>query len=145
MEKTFPVTVSILSPQALSAEVLPGFGIGLVGECQFYSGGFNHTYRVRAIDGRTYYLRANRSAWRTLDDILVELDVLDHLERKGFPAARPLRYLDGRPTCTVDAPEGRRVLALFTESPGYKISYAQEPGNVARRYGQAVARSWSWK
>jgi len=44
--------------------VLPGFAVGEVSECRFYSGGFNHTYQVKTGDGRTYYLRAYRIQWR---------------------------------------------------------------------------------
>ena len=135
----FPVIASILSPQALANDIVPGFGVGTVLECKFYSGGFNHTYRVKSGDGSTYYLRAYRIQWRSLADIQYELDVLNHLKGKGFPAARPLPYQDGRYFCAVQAPEGRRYLALFREAPGPEITYAQEPENVARHYGKAVA------
>lgn len=140
MTATFPVLASILSPQALADDVLPDFGIGPVAECKFCCGGFNHTYRVKTVDGRTYYLRAYRLQWRTLADIQYELDVLDHLKRKRFPAVRPLPYKDGQPFCAVPAPEGKRYLALFAEAPGMEVSYDHEPEAMARRYGQAVAR-----
>ena len=139
MRTHFPVIVSTLSPQALIEEILPGYGIGEVQECQFFSGGFNHTYRIKTVEGETYYLRAYRPQWRTLEDILYELDILEHLKHKGFPAARPVPYQDKQLYCAVEAPEGRRYLALFTEAPGPEVSYAQDPENVARRYGQAVA------
>ena len=139
MRVPFPAIASILSPEALIDEVLPGFGLGEVGQCKLYSGGFNHTYRVKTTDGRTYYLRAYRIQWRTLDDIRYELDLLNHLKRKQFPAAQPVPYKDGQCFCAVPALEGRRYLALFTEAPGPEISYAHEPEKVAQRYGQAVA------
>ncbi len=139
MPASFPVIASTLSPQAFVDEILPGFGIGAIRECQFYSGGFNHTYRIKTVDGSTYYLRAYRIQWRTLEDILYELDVLNHLKHKGFPAAKPVPYKDGQPYCAVPAPEGVRYLALFTEAPGPEITYAHEPEKIAYRYGQAVA------
>jgi Ser/Thr protein kinase RdoA (MazF antagonist) len=140
MNKAFPVIASILSPDALINEVLPGFAVGVVSECKFYSGGFNHTYRITTGDGCIYYLRAYRNQWRTFDDIRYELDVLNHLKRKGYPAAKPVPYKDGQCFCAVTAPEGQRYLALFTEAPGQEITYAHEPEQVARGYGQAVAR-----
>jgi Ser/Thr protein kinase RdoA (MazF antagonist) len=140
MTATFPVIASTLSPQALVEDILPGFGVGAVSECKFYSGGFNLTYRVRIVDGSTYYLRAYRIHWRTLADIQYELDVLNHLKHKGFPAARPIPYKDGQFFCTVSAPEGMRTLVLFTEAPGPEISYDHEPEKVAQRYGKAVAQ-----
>jgi Ser/Thr protein kinase RdoA (MazF antagonist) len=140
MSVPFPAIESILSPLALVNDVLPGFSIGPVAGCSFFSGGFNHTYQVKTLDGCTYYLRAYRIDWRTLADIQYELDVLNHLKLKGFPAARPLLYKDGQCFCSVTAPEGRRYLALFSEAPGPEISYAQEPEKVARNYGQAEAQ-----
>jgi Ser/Thr protein kinase RdoA (MazF antagonist) len=140
MSDMLPVIASILSPEALIGEVLPGFGVGEVSECRFYSGGFNHTYRVKTADGCTYYLRAYRMQWRTLDDIQYELDVLNHLKHKGYPAARPVPYRGSQCFCAVPAPEGQRYVALFTEAPGQEISYAHEPERVAQSYGQAVAQ-----
>jgi Ser/Thr protein kinase RdoA (MazF antagonist) len=139
MTTPFPVIASILSPEALVNEILPGFGIGAVAECKFYSGGFNHTYRVKTVAGTFYYLRAYRIHWRTLADVQYELDVLNHLKNHGVPAARPVAYNDGRYFCLVPAQEGTRILALFTEAPGPEVSYDQDPAGNAQRYGRAVA------
>jgi Ser/Thr protein kinase RdoA (MazF antagonist) len=136
----FPVIASTLSPTALLEEILPGFGIGAVIDCKFYSGGFNHTYRIKSFDGKTYYLRAYRIQWRTLADVQYELDVLNYLYRKGFPAISPIPYKDERPFCIVNAPEGPRILVLFTEAVGEEISYEQKPAEIAQRYGRAVAQ-----
>jgi Ser/Thr protein kinase RdoA (MazF antagonist) len=62
----FPVLAPFLSPGALIQEVLPGFAVGEIGQCSFYSSGFNHTYRVRTADGRAYWLRAYRFTSRPL-------------------------------------------------------------------------------
>ncbi len=139
MTKTFPAIYSTLSPDALVRDILPGFGIGDGADCRFYSGGFNDTFRIGAADGSIYYLRAYRLQWRTLADIQWELDLLSHLQRKGFPAARPVPYQDGQLFCAVPALEGQRYLALFSEAPGPEISYDDEPAATAEHYGQAVA------
>lgn len=137
---TFPAVASILSPHALIQHVLPEFGIGPVAECRFFSGGFNHTYRVTAAEGRVYYLRAYRRTWRTLADIQYEMDVLNHLARKGFPAARVVVTKTGEGFSSVSAIEGTRYVALFTEVPGPEISYEQDPESMALRYGRSVAQ-----
>jgi Ser/Thr protein kinase RdoA (MazF antagonist) len=139
MSEPFPVIATILSPEALIKDILPGFDVGEIVECRFYSGGFNHTYQIKTEDAHIYYLRAYRRQWRTLADIQYELDVLNHLKRKGFPTVQPLPYEDGQYFCSVTAPEGKRYLALFSEAPGVEISYTQEPAKVARHYGKAVA------
>ena len=139
MAQPFPTIASILAPQALAASILPGFGLHEISDCRFFSGGFNHTYRARTAGGETFYVRVYRRGWRTLADICYELDVLNHLQLKGFPAARPLSFRDGRPYCPVDAPEGQRFVVVFSEAPGPEISYAEAPAETARRYGTAVA------
>jgi Ser/Thr protein kinase RdoA (MazF antagonist) len=95
---------------------------------------------VKTTAGDTYCLRAYRHPWRTLADIQYELDVLNHLKHKGFPATQPVPYRDGQSFCPVPAPEGTRYLALFTEAPGQEISYDHEPEKTAQRYGQAMAQ-----
>lgn len=139
MTNSFPALISILSPAALAEDILPNFGIGPVAECRFYSGGFNHTYRVAARSGETYYFRAYRPMWRTLADIRCELDALVHLARKDFPAARPQPYAGGEPYCEIFAPEGVRYGALFSLAPGEELTYEHEPDKVSYRYGRAVA------
>jgi len=136
----FPVIASILSPQAIAKDILPNFGVESVSEFQFYTGGFNDTYRIKTADDHTYYLRAYRIRWRTLADVQYELDVLNHLKGKNFPAARPVPYKDGQFFCKLSAPEGMRYLALFSEAPGREISYDEEPEKTALRYGLAVAQ-----
>ncbi|MEW5873383.1 MAG: hypothetical protein AB1894_29250 [Chloroflexota bacterium] len=76
MNAVYPVTYSTLSVEALVREVLPDFGVGEMAACQFFSGGFNDTYRVKTVQGAVYYLRVYRSCWRSLPDIQYELDVL---------------------------------------------------------------------
>jgi Ser/Thr protein kinase RdoA (MazF antagonist) len=139
MNTNFPVTYSIVSAKTLISDVLPDFGVGEIAACQFFTGGFNDTYRVKTMPGLTYYLRVYRTAWRSLPDILYELDVLNHLHRKGFSAIQPLPRHDGSLYFELDAPEGRRYAVLFTEAPGRLISYDHEPEKVAFQYGQAVA------
>jgi hypothetical protein len=44
MSVSFPVTYSTLSPEALATDVLPDYGVGVIADCEFYSGGINDTY-----------------------------------------------------------------------------------------------------
>jgi Ser/Thr protein kinase RdoA (MazF antagonist) len=140
MNHTFPATYSTLSTQALAAGILPEYGVDDVVQCEFYSTGFNDTYRVKTARGSTFYLRAYRLPWRTLADIEYELDALNHLHRQDAPVIRPLRRQDGQFVRAVPAPEGQRYIAVFSEAPGKEIAYDENPASVAYAYGQAVAR-----
>lgn len=139
MNASFPTTYSILSSEAIAARVLPAFNIGEIDFCRFFTGGFNDTYQVRAVGGTFFYLRIYRSGWRTLPDILAELDILNHLNDKGFSAVTPVPTREGSLLVELSAPEGVRYAALFTGAPGKLISYDNEPEKVAFQYGQAVA------
>jgi len=139
MKITFPVIQSVLSPKALAEDVESRFTIGEIAECTFYSGGFNHTYILKTSLNRVYYLRAYRQPWRTLEDIKYELDVLNHLNRQGFPAAQPIADKECNYHWSIFAPEGVRYAALFSEAPGPEISYEKKPKKTAYQYGQAVA------
>jgi len=44
MNVSFPVTYSTLSPKSLATDALPDYGVGVIADCRFYSGGFNDTY-----------------------------------------------------------------------------------------------------
>jgi len=139
MDAFFPAIHSTPSPAALMAEVLPGFNVGEIAACRYFIGGFNDTYQVETTTGTRYYLRIYRAFWRSLPDILYELDLLNHLARKGFPAARPLPYRDQGFTCELAAPEGPRYAVLFTEAPGKLVSYDEKPEEMAHHYGACVA------
>ena len=140
MSDCFPTTYSTLSTQALATDVLPDYGVGAVADCRFYSLGVNDTYVVETVQGGTYFLRVYRRGLRSLSDVGYELDVLNHLHRKGVAVARPLPRQDGSLIRELPAPEGTRYAVLFTEAEGKEPSYKQDPKGMAFKYGQAVAR-----
>src|SRR5262249_46643585 len=112
--------------------------------CVLLQHNLNDTYVVDAEAGR-YVLRASQAerasgwSWRTREDILFELDVLQHLSRKGVPVATPMVRRDGARVSAVPAPEGVRCLALFTYAPGEPVTPPKQTESLARAYGGAVA------
>ena len=138
MKETFPVTYSILSVKALAEEIRSAYGIA-VAAVKFYSTGFNDTYQLQCADSTLFYFRVYRKMWRSLEDIHYEVDVLNHLEKKNYPAIRPQRRLDGGQITTFHAPEGTRYGVLFSEARGKEISYGDDLEQMSFRYGQAEA------
>ena len=84
MEKYFPVTRSTLSVKALMIDVLPDYDIGTPLECRFLHLGLNDTYVVKTRD-RQCILRVYRAGWRSVSEILYELDVLLFLHQRERP------------------------------------------------------------
>ncbi|GHO57968.1 phosphotransferase enzyme family protein [Ktedonobacter robiniae] len=116
----FPVTHSILAPEALLAEVLPLYDLDEQVSCLFLTRGVNDTYLVQS--GTTkYILRVYRAGWRSLSDVLYEIDVVRYLDQKGIAVSMPVSQRDGGFVSTLQAPEGPRQAVLFTYAPGVEL------------------------
>jgi Ser/Thr protein kinase RdoA (MazF antagonist) len=139
MSTYFPVTHSTLSVKALITEVLSGYDIGAPTGGRLLHRGLNDTYQVETKDTK-YILRVYRAGWRSLSDILYELEVILHLERAGIAVSAPLPRKDGHLINTVTAPEGVRHVVLFTYAPGAEPPYDSAEEAASYLYGKAVAR-----
>ena len=139
MSNTFPVTHSILSVKALTTDVLPNYDIEAPTECRLLTLGLNDTFLV-STRGAKYILRAYRTGWRSLPEILYELEVLLHLKREGISVSTPIARKDGNPVGTVLAPEGLRYLVLFTHAPGQEPTYETDEENESYLYGKVTAK-----
>ncbi|GHO48346.1 phosphotransferase [Ktedonospora formicarum] len=140
----FPVIQSLLSPQALITEVLSNYDIGNLVECKLLSHNLNDTYLV-STNNYQYILRVSQAprpagrTWRSVSDILYELDLLLHLKRKGASVAVPLARRDGTLFGTVNAPEGQRVVVLFTYASGEPLAPPKQTPLLSALYGRTVA------
>lgn len=139
MNKTFPVTHSILSANSLSAELLPAYELDREAECKLINRGLNDTYWVKT-QSEKYILRAYRSGWRSQSDILFELDVLLHLKQKGIPVSYPVPRKDGQLVQSVLAPEGVRMIVLFSYAPGKEPNHETPEENQDYLYGKSAAQ-----
>ena len=54
-------------------------------------------------------MRVWRKSWRDVDIVRVELEFLDYLRERNFPASTPLRTREGELYFKVDSPEGSRA------------------------------------
>ena len=138
MKEYFPVTHSTLSIQALITNVLPNYNLGSFVEGELISCNMNDTYYVEADNGNKYILRVYRYNWRTLDDILDELDVLLYLKSQRLAVSVPLPKQDGSYITSVNAPEGERYIVLFSYVPGEELTYEAEEKD-SYLYGEMVA------
>ena len=141
MKRYFPVTHSTLSIQALIANVLPKYNLSSFVEGELISCNMNDTYCVEADNGNKYILRVYRSSWRSLDDILNELDILLYLKSQRAAVSIPLPRKDGSYSyiTLVNAPEGKRYIVLFSYVPGEELTYKAEEKD-SYLYGEMVAK-----
>jgi Ser/Thr protein kinase RdoA (MazF antagonist) len=124
-QPSFPVTYSILSAEALSAEVRRAYGLEGPIRCQLLRPGLNDTYLVSAGNERRI-LRVYRAGWRSAAEISYELQLLEHLASKAVSVSVPIPARDGDVLRPLPAPEGNRHLVLFSYATGAPLSWERE-------------------
>ena len=132
----FPAVHSVLSPTALLAEVLSRYDLENPVHCVFLARGVNDTYLVQS-GTEKYILRVYMAGWRSLSDILYEIDVLLHLQRNDVPASIPVAQRDGNYISVLHALEGNRQVVLFTYAPGRALN--RHDATDSYHHGRAVA------
>jgi Ser/Thr protein kinase RdoA (MazF antagonist) len=144
LTQPFPCHHSQLSTEMLVSRVLSAYQIGSIVECRLLSPRLNDTYIVITNDNQ-YILRVyqakheNGRMWRTITDILYEIDLLLHLDRKGVTVSTPIARKDGVFIQTVLAPEGIRPIVLFSYAPGTILIPPELTNESSTLYGYAMA------
>jgi len=140
MYKYFPATHSILSVGSLEKDVLPEYGLNSVIDFRLLRIGLNDTYLVKTSNGIKYILRIYRANWRSVCEIMYEIDVLNHLSEKGIPVSKAIPKIDGDYIRVISAIEGVRYAVLFTFADGNNFPWETEPESTAFKYGKAVGK-----
>lgn len=125
---TLPAMYSTISPEAAARFIEETFDTGPVTSCRLLKRGWNDTYEAQTRKAR-YALRIYR-AQRTLDEVLYELELIEHVREHGVGAAALIRTNDGSPAVTVQAAEGERCAVLFE----YVEGEAPEVGDLDAMY-----------
>ena len=95
MKNTFPTQKSILSSEAIKEHILTQYNLNGNYDCRFLTHGLNDTYRVKDID-QDYYLRVYRYEWRSKEDIISEIKLLNHLDKnEEISVASPIKKNNG--------------------------------------------------
>lgn len=138
-----PIIHSVFSGSGLSTQLLPDYDLGQIVECRLLQHNQNDTYLVRSDDAQ-YVLRVYQANGmytpRSESDIRYELELLDHLARKGINVSRPIARRDGSFIRALRAPEGPRQAALFSFVPGAPISHELWDTAYIHRLGEAAGR-----
>jgi Ser/Thr protein kinase RdoA (MazF antagonist) len=128
---------SRLSSRWIAEQILPLYPLTRIVRCQYYVFGLHDNYIVE--DGeKRYILRIYRNDWRSREEALFELDLLNFLG-KTVPVAFPIATKDGNYCLFVNCPEGERAVALFNFAPG-TAPCDQLTVPQSRLLGQATAR-----
>lgn len=107
-------------------------------QCRFYVSSLHDNYLIENA-GHKYMLRLYRSDWRSEEEALFELELLDFLQERQAPVAGPLRTQAGTLAVALESPEGQRLAALFQYAEGRAPEAAITP-EECRLLGSEVAR-----
>jgi Ser/Thr protein kinase RdoA (MazF antagonist) len=129
----------VLQEEALAALVEEKYNVPGPVQCRLHLAGLNDTYDVVTPD-RDYILRVYRHGWRSDGDVSFELDLLSHLKASGCPVAAGIALADGSTWFAVQAPEGRRQVALFDKAEGRALRNIEQTEATAQAYGVAAAQ-----
>lgn len=135
---------SIIDGAVLGELAARDFGLALIGPVQLIQHGLNDHYAMRTTQG-DYILRVYRHGWRTPDDIVWELALLEHLEACHVPVAAGIRRADGGWYSNLVALEGTRSVAIFQRAPGAYTHFGAagrhrvSPADCAAQFGQSLA------
>jgi Ser/Thr protein kinase RdoA (MazF antagonist) len=116
------VTYSILSADALMAEVAQAYAMDTPVSCQLLRRRLHDTYLLTTRDAR-YIIRVYRARARTPAEVGYELELLAHLAARGVSVAVPIPTRDGCLSHPLVAPEGTRQLVLFPYIEGIPLSW----------------------
>lgn len=134
------VSHSVLHPDFIAEQVAERYPLKGPFKGFLLYRGINDVYLIAAGDQK-YALRVWRRGGRELDvdAVAYEVNFLDFLRNKKFPASAPLRTKGGELYFKVDSPEGARALALYEWAPGKKFGDCLDV-DVAFRIGAAFAK-----
>lgn len=132
------ISHSVMDPAFIGEEVARRYDLpGPIKSFLLYRG-MNDVYLIQGPEER-YALRVWRKTYRNVDEVSFELDFLDFLRKKSFPASTGIRTRDGGLYFKLNSPEGERALALYNWAPGKKFGERLDVG-TAERIGAAFAQ-----
>ncbi len=115
--KYFPAISSTLSPPALAQLVLEKYGGSQNLTCETLRLGVNHTYLIK--DAATkYVLRVYTYNWRTEEEVLAEVELLNTLKTNQVGVSYPIPDKEGQYLQRIAACEGERFAVLFSFAEG---------------------------
>lgn len=133
----FPVSNSQLSAAHLARLLQLQYDLAPGVDCHLIKAGINDTYQVTTASDK-YVFRVYSLNWRTPEEILEEIRLLQHLKDHEIPVSSAVADKNGHYLQTLNAPEGERFGVLFTFAAGEKLhSYADE---IHFKTGAVMAR-----
>jgi Ser/Thr protein kinase RdoA (MazF antagonist) len=134
------ISHSVLNSKYIAYEIGRRYPLKGTVKAQLLYRGMNDVYIV-SDDDQLYALRVWRATHSRsiVADVAFELDFLDYLKSRDFPASGAVQAKDGSRYFCFDSPEGIRPIALYDWAPGAKFGDSLDVG-TAEKIGALFAR-----
>ncbi|MNW31943.1 homoserine kinase [compost metagenome] len=99
----------------------------------------NAIYPFRC-EGKVQLLRFAPYAEKNRTNMLAELDLLDYLKNKGYPAMEVVISHAGDELVDVRTPWGHYVASVFRRVPGIQLNRTELDEDIVTQYGRALAQ-----
>jgi Ser/Thr protein kinase RdoA (MazF antagonist) len=106
-------------------------------KCNLLKAGINHTYLVKD-DEKKYIFRVYSLNWRTKNEILEEINLLNLLKEHHISISYPITDKNKNYIQSINAPEGKRFGVMFSFAEGEKLLSFSEEGHF--QIGVLMAR-----
>lgn len=122
----FSVISSTLSPADIATFICEKYSLPASTTCKLLKTGINHTYRIDS-ESDTFIFRIYSYNWRTKEEIIEELNLLQLLKQNDISVSYPIADSSENFIQILKAPEGLRFAVLFSYAQGHKIqNYSKE-------------------
>ena len=91
-------------------------------------------------DGKLCFLRLSPAEEKDSLDLLGELDFLEYLNRRGYPAMRPIPAHGGELLLRLDTPWGAWYASAFEGVSGQPLENVPMTASLAEAYGAALGK-----
>lgn len=91
-------------------------------------------------NGEVYFLRLSPTEEKLEEDFYAELELLDYLEQRNYPAMRILKTRDGKRMLRLSTKWGEYFAVVFTRAPGEQIEQLTPTETMMFQYGKALGR-----
>ncbi|MFL9484590.1 phosphotransferase enzyme family protein [Chitinophagaceae bacterium LWZ2-11] len=117
---SIPAIVSTLSPMHIGYFLQEKYKLSVNTTCRLIKAGINHTYI--ATDGQDKYVfRLYSFDWRTRNEILEEIRLLNLVKENNIPVSYALKDVNDNYIQELSAPEGIRFGVMFSYAKGEKL------------------------
>jgi Ser/Thr protein kinase RdoA (MazF antagonist) len=136
----FPLQAAVLSDKAIGEYITANYSIDFTSltSCRLFYRSIHDVYKIATSNGE-YYFKVYKQHLRKYDEILSEIDLLNHLQSSGIKAVRPIASIDGNSIGRFDTVLGERFGVLYNSAGKQSFTELDETSQLNKKLGSYIA------